>query len=52
MTSGSTRALIEGNPVLVVIDIQGGANSGDEPSEGTAIPFMEGYDERLSLIHI
>ena len=36
------RALIEGKPVLVVIDIQGGDSSTDEPS---AIPFMSGYGE-------
>ncbi len=47
MSDGSERALIEGNPVLVVIDIQGGANSGDDPSATTAIPFMDGYDERM-----
>lgn len=40
------RELIEGNPVLVVIDIQGG--EGAVTSDGPAIPLMEGYDERLS----
>ncbi len=38
------RALIEGRPALIVIDIQGG-----EPEDGaeSAIPFMEGYDEAM-----
>lgn len=41
------RALIEGNPVLVVIDIQGGDSgdsAGDEPS---AIPFMSDYQDYM-----
>lgn len=43
------RKMIEGQPVLLVIDIQGGevaqeAAGGDEVS----IPLMEGYDERLA----
>lgn len=37
MTRISERELIEGRPVLVVIDIQGGAQAGTEPS---AIQFM------------
>ena len=37
MTHSRKRNLIEGQPVLVVIDIQGGESAGDEPS---AIPFM------------
>lgn len=38
------RALIEGNPVLIVVDIQGGP-----PGEGgsSSMPFMEGYGERM-----
>ncbi|MEM7332435.1 MAG: cysteine hydrolase [Chloroflexota bacterium] len=40
------RNLIEGNPVLVVIDIQGGAERPDEPS---GIPLMPDYDERMQL---
>ncbi len=36
--------LIEGRPVLFVIDIQGGASTGSEPS---ALPFMPGYRERM-----
>jgi nicotinamidase-related amidase len=38
------RALIEGQPVLVVIDIQGGES--DDP-EGSAIPFMPGYQQAM-----
>ena len=37
------RDLIEGQPVLVVIDIQGGAPPGTE----SAIPFMPGYAEAM-----
>ena len=33
------RELIEGNPVLVVIDIQGGA---PEPGTASALSFMDG----------
>jgi len=36
--------LIEGQPVLVVIDIQGGASEDDTPSP---IPFMSDYQERM-----
>ncbi len=42
--NNNARALIEGNPVLVVIDIQGGDSSSDEPS---AIPFMSDYQEYM-----
>ena len=42
--ANTPRDLIEGRPVLIVIDIQGGASSGDEPS---AIPFMPGYGEAM-----
>ncbi|MBE0697376.1 MAG: cysteine hydrolase, partial [Anaerolineaceae bacterium] len=38
------RSLIEGKPVLVVIDIQGGAPESSAPS---AIPFMPDYQERM-----
>lgn len=38
------REIIEGQPVLVVIDIQGGASEGEEPS---TMPFMPGYDEAM-----
>ena len=40
------RQLIEGRPVLVVIDIQGGEGAVDEG--GPDIPLMPGYDDRLS----
>ena len=40
------RNLIEGKPVLVVIDIQGGEERSDEPS---GIPLMPDYDERMQL---
>ncbi len=43
--TGQPRRLIEGQPVLVVIDIQGGAPSGDGAS---AIPFMPGYQENMA----
>ena len=40
------RQIIEGQPVLVVIDIQGGESAaGDAPS----IPLMPGYDEHMAL---
>ena len=42
--AGGRRQLIEGRPVLVVVDIQGGAPDGGEPS---AIPFMPGYQEAM-----
>ena len=35
------RAIIEGQPVLIVVDIQGGAPVDGQPS---ALPFMPGYD--------
>jgi len=39
------RELIEGQPVLVVIDIQGGESTdNDEPS---ALPFMPDYDKQM-----
>jgi len=38
------RDIIEGTPVLVVIDIQGGASDDGEPS---ALPFMADYDEAM-----
>ena len=38
------RNLIEGCPVLVVIDIQGGESIDGEKS---AIPFMEGYQQQM-----
>ncbi len=44
MSSTTDRALIEGRPVLIVIDIQGGESSGDSPS---SMPFMPGYQDRM-----
>ncbi|MGB1250008.1 MAG: cysteine hydrolase family protein [Candidatus Promineifilaceae bacterium] len=46
MTRDNKRELIEGQPVLVVIDIQGGEERSDEPS---GIPLMPGYDERMGV---
>lgn len=40
----SKRALIEGNPALIVVDIQGGPPDADGAS---SMPFMEGYGERM-----
>jgi len=42
------RALIEGKPVLIVVDIQGG-DSVDNPSDDqpSAIPFMPDYQEYM-----
>ncbi len=42
--TGKERSLIEGRPVLVVIDIQGGAPTG---SDEAALPFMPGYQDRM-----
>jgi nicotinamidase-related amidase len=39
-----TPALIEGKPVLVVIDIQGGPSTNDTPSE---MPFMSDYQDYM-----
>ena len=41
---GRKRKLIEGQPVLVVIDIQGGESDSNEPS---AIPFMPDYQKQM-----
>ena len=40
------RKLIEGQPVLVVIDIQGGEP--EDSAQPSAIPFMPDYAERMS----
>lgn len=43
-----TRGLIEGQPVLIVVDIQGGeSGSGESESGDPAIPFMPGYDDAM-----
>jgi nicotinamidase-related amidase len=49
MSSSDTpeRSLIEGQPVLVVIDVQGGEPVGDGPS---TMPFMAGYQERMDRV--
>jgi len=44
MSAQTPRELIEGNPVLVVVDIQGGASVDGAES---AIPFMPGYQEAM-----
>jgi hypothetical protein len=44
MNTNTERKLIEGRPVLVVIDIQGGAPMGAEPS---ALPFKPRYQENM-----
>ncbi len=46
MTNSTPRALLEGQPVLVVIDIQGGELAADD--ELPSIPLMPGYDDRLA----
>jgi hypothetical protein len=43
----ATRGLIEGRPVLIVIDIHGAASVDDGPS---AIPFMPGYDDAMNRV--
>jgi nicotinamidase-related amidase len=42
--SNNKRELIEGQPVLVVIDIQGGESGGDEAS---TMPFMSDYADYM-----
>ncbi|GAA1436114.1 cysteine hydrolase [Mycobacterium cookii] len=44
--STTPRDLIEGRPVLIVIDIQGG----EPPSGESAIPFMPGYAEAMERV--
>ncbi len=44
--SNAPRNLIEGQPVLIVIDIQGG----ESPSGESAIPFMPGYAEAMDRV--
>lgn len=44
MTHSRERQLIEGQPVLVVIDIQGGEPESNEPS---AMPFMPDYQKHM-----
>jgi len=40
------REIIEGQPVLIVIDIQGGETNSN-PDKPVSIPLMEGYDARM-----
>lgn len=47
MTNSDARALIEGNAVLIVIDIQGGDVEQDGRSDEPSIPLMDGYDDRM-----
>lgn len=47
MSTSPPRKLIEGQPVLVVVDIQGGPAPGAEPS---AIPFMPGYADAMNRV--
>ena len=42
------RALIEGNPVLIVVDIQGGSDAQPDDDTPASMPFMADYDERLA----
>lgn len=42
------RQLIEGTPVLIVIDIQGGESAAAAAPDGPAIPLMPGYDARMA----
>lgn len=44
MTTSANRKTIEGRPVLMVIDIQGGEAGGSDPS---AMPFMPGYQDNM-----
>ena len=53
MTGQSKRALIEGKPVLIVVDIQGGDSGDQTPDDNSsdgqpsAIPFMSDYQEYM-----
>lgn len=47
MTPNTQRDLIEGQPVLVVIDIQGGGST--SPGE-SSIPFMAGYADAMDRV--
>ncbi len=44
MDTMPTRSIIEGQPVLIVVDIQGGESTDGEES---AIPFMSGYQAAM-----
>lgn len=49
MADQPARDLIEGNPVLVVIDIQGGSSAAAnaDPDRPPSMPFMDGYQEAM-----
>ena len=48
MSNPHPRNIIEGQPVLVVIDIQGGESDKEyAPGAGPAIPAMSGYQQRM-----
>ncbi len=46
--SETPRQMIEGQPVLLVIDIQGGEQAQSDDGAEPSIPLMEDYDERLA----
>jgi len=48
MVVNQKRPLIEGNPVLIVVDIQGGSDAAPADDSPPSMPFMADYDERLS----
>lgn len=48
MTTKVPRKIIEGQPVLVVVDIQGGEPDPEAADQTTSIPLMDGYDEAMS----
>ena len=42
------RSIIEGTPVLIVVDIQGGESNVDpDPDADVGIPLMPGYDAAM-----
>ncbi len=50
MTHKQKRNIIEGQPVLVVIDIQGGDGREEEVDDDVvSIPLMDDYDERQAM---
>ena len=47
MTPPDNRSYIKGQPVLLVIDIQGD-DTGNDETNTSGIPAMDGYDERMA----
>lgn len=47
MDERTPRKIIEGNPVLIVVDIQGGAPADPSAATPPSMPFMDDYDERM-----